>query len=262
MPGDCVETQVVTYTVIPDNNPAGICVSIPYVGTGSITTMSLRTALSHTWIGDLKLWLVNPSSQSLVLMNRPGGTGTGVGSSANLTQTYPVTFTDAGALSAESMGTGLSSAQNVCQQNGVCSFVPNPDSAVSTFSNFSGFVGQNPYGTWQFCANDNASTDFGSVFTVTLNIVCSVPPTPTETPTATATPTETPTPTVTSTPTQTPTNTVTPTTTPTPTNPRCRLGRGSRSRCGKDHGLRGSDGFHGITRTCLVRVVPRNPSNP
>ncbi|HRA54558.1 MAG TPA: hypothetical protein PLQ83_12910, partial [Thermoflexales bacterium] len=212
MPGDCVSTQVVTYTMIPDNNPAGICVSIPYLGTGNITTMSLRTALSHTWIGDMKLWLVNPASQSLVLMNRPGGTGTSVGSSANMAETYPITFTDAGGLSAESMGSGLSTSQNVCQQNGVCSFVPNQDSAPSTFTNFSGFAGQSAYGTWQFCANDNAGSDLGAVFTVTLDIACTVPPT------ATATPTETPTPTTTSTPTQTPTNTVTPTSTPTPTN--------------------------------------------
>jgi subtilisin-like proprotein convertase family protein len=214
MPGDCVTTQVISYTRIPDNNPAGICMSIPYLGTGNISTMSLQTAMSHTWIGDMKLWLVNPASQSLVLMNRPGGTGTGAGSSANMAETYPITFTDAGALSAESMGAGLSGSQNVCQQNGVCSFVPNQDSAPSTFTNFSGFVGQSAYGTWQFCANDNASADLGAVFTVTLNIACVVPPTATAT--ATATPTATAT--STDTPTQTPTPTVTPTSTPTPTN--------------------------------------------
>ena len=222
MPGDCLTTQVVTYTMVPDNNPAGICVSIPYLGTGNITTMSLRTALSHTWIGDFRLWLVNPASQSLVLMNRPGGTGTSVGSSANLAETYPITFTDAGALSAESMGTGVSTSQNVCQLNGVCSFVPNQDSAVSTFTNFSGFVGQSAYGTWQFCANDNASSDLGAIFTVTLDIACVAPPTATPTATATVTgtpptPTDTPTPTATATATDTPTATPTNTPSPTPT---------------------------------------------
>lgn len=168
----CQPTTVTTYTPIPDNNPSGICVSIPYSGTGTVATMSLRTAMSHTYSGDLKLWLVNPASQSLVLMNRPGFPGTFLGTSANLTATYPITFTDTATQSAESMGTGVLSSQNVCQQNGVCAFAPNQDGSPSTFSNFSGFVGQSASGTWQFCASDNVGIDVGAVFTVTLSITC------------------------------------------------------------------------------------------
>ena len=168
----CQPTTVTTYTQIPDNNPSGICVSIPYSGTGTVATMSLRTAMSHTWIGDLKLWLVNPASQTLVMMNQPGGTGAGIGSAANMTPAYPITFTDTATQSAESMGALVSDSQNICQQNGVCAFAPNQDGAISTFSNFSGFAGQSPNGTWQFCASDNAVDDLGAVFTVTLSVTC------------------------------------------------------------------------------------------
>ncbi len=216
VPGVCSATTVISNTTIPDNTPTGICVNIPYPGTGTITTMTLRTAISHTWVGDLKLWLVNPAAQSLVMMYRPGGTG--AGSSANLSSSYPITFSDAATLTAESMGAGLTTAQFVCQQNGICSFTTNADGQTTTFSSFSGFVGQNPNGNWQFCVADNASQDVGILQSVTLDIACLAPPTTTPTPTVTGTPpTATSTPTQTATPTQTPTNTETPTNTPTQT---------------------------------------------
>jgi hypothetical protein len=177
--------------------------------------MSLRAQMSTTWVGDLKLWLLNPASQSLVLMARPGAPAAALGNAADLSQSYPVTFTDAGQASAEAMGAGLTGAQVVCQQNGICRFVPNPDGQASTFASFSGFVGQNPSGTWQFCASDSDTGDLAAIFSVALDVACG--PTLTPTPTGTATPTSTVTPTGTSTRTPTNTPTVTPTRTPTNT---------------------------------------------
>ncbi len=222
-PAVCGVATVAAYTRIPDGNLAGICVPIPYLGSGTITTISLRTTMSHTWIGDLKLWLVNPASQSLVLMMRPGAPGASLGRSADLSQNNPITFTDAGQASAEAMGLGLTATQVVCQQNGVCRFVPNQDGQPSTYANFSGFVGQNPSGTWQFCASDADTDDLGAIFSVALDMTCSPPPTatptPSQTPTATPTPSQTPTatpsPSATATPTTTPTSTTTPTATAT-----------------------------------------------
>lgn len=222
LPGACVSTSASTYTRIPDNAPIGVCVSIPYLGAGAITSMSIRTALSHTYISDLKLWLVTPLSQTLILMNRPGIPATQYGSSANLIQSYPVTFADAGQASAEAMGAGLTAAQNVCQQNGICSFSPNAGGDPATFASFAGLVGQIPYGTWKLCASDSYQNDLGAIFDVALDIACVTPST--STPTPTATPAETSTPTVTGTPptatgtaTPTETPTATPTTTPSPT---------------------------------------------
>ena len=204
-----------SYTRVPDGNASGICVPIPYVGSGAITTMSLRAQMSTTWVGDLKLWLLNPASQSLVLMARPGAPANALGNAADLSQSYPVTFTDAGQASAEVMGAGLTGAQVVCQQNGICRFRPNPDGQASTFANFSGFVGQSPGGTWQFCASDSDTGDLAAIFSVALDVSCG--PTLTPTPTGTATPTSTVTPTGTSTPSSTATRTPTHTSTVTPT---------------------------------------------
>ncbi|HQV29436.1 MAG TPA: hypothetical protein PKZ61_15180, partial [Thermoflexales bacterium] len=193
VPALCGVTTVTTYTRVPDGNATGICVPIPYIGSGAITTVSLRAQMSTTWVGDLKLWLLNPASQSLVLMARPGAPATSLGYAADLSQSYPVTFTDAGQASAEAMGAGLTGAQVVCQQNGICRFVPNPNGQASTFANFSGFVGQSPSGTWQFCASDADSGDLAAIFSVALDVACG--PTLTPTPTGTATPTSTVTPT-------------------------------------------------------------------
>ena len=221
VPALCGVTTVTTYTRVPDGNATGICVPIPYIGSGAITTVSLRAQMSTTWVGDLKLWLLNPASQSLVLMARPGAPATSLGYAADLSQSYPVTFTDAGQASAEAMGAGLTGAQVVCQQNGICRFVPNPNGQASTFANFSGFVGQSPSGTWQFCASDADSGDLAAIFSVALDVACgpTLTPTPTgtATPTSTVTPTGTPTRTPTATRTSTRTPTVTPTATPTAT---------------------------------------------
>ena len=215
VPALCGVSTVASYTRVPDANAAGICVPIPYIGSGAITTMSVRAQMSTTWVGDLKLWLINPASQSLVLMARPGAPATSLGYAADLSQSYPVTFTDAGQASAEAMGAGLTGAQVVCQQNGICRFVPNADGQASSFANFSGFVGQSPSGTWQFCASDADTGDLAAIFSVALDVACG--PTPTPTPTRTGTPTPTVTPTGTATPTSTPTRTPTNTSTVTPT---------------------------------------------
>lgn len=188
---------------------------IPYIGSGAITTMSVRAQMSTTWVGDLKLWLINPASQSLGGHGPPRRAGHVAGYAADLSQSYPVTFTDAGQANAEAMGAGLTGAQVVCQQNGICRFVPNADGQASSFANFSGFVGQSPSGTWQFCASDADTGDLAAIFSVALDVACG--PTPTPTPTRTGTPTPTVTPTATSTPTGTPTRTPTNTPTVTPT---------------------------------------------
>jgi subtilisin-like proprotein convertase family protein len=215
--GACGSVTINPNAAIPDNTPAGICFPIVVTDVGTITNITVSTAVTHTWIGDLVFRLVAPGgSPFLAMLNRPGGTGTGVGDSSNMSALYPLLFTDASSDPAESMGNTISTSQVVCQDDGRCSYSPSPDGFSGSLANFAGFAGLASNGTWQFCASDNAAADTGTVASVTLNLTCGAPPTatPTNTPVPpTATPTDTPVP-----PTATPTNTpVPPTATPTDT---------------------------------------------
>jgi serine protease len=67
---------------IPDNNTSGITSPITVSRTGDSGTVSVSIGIIHTYIGDLKIQLVSPTGQTVVLHNNTGG-GTD-----NLTQTY------------------------------------------------------------------------------------------------------------------------------------------------------------------------------
>lgn len=213
-PAGCgADVTIVPNALIPDNNSAPVCFGMPVIGAGTVTSISVRVAMSHTWINDLKLSLLAPGGAKLTMLNRPGATG----NSADLLAGYPITYSDAAPADAETMGSGLSSAQVACRDDGRCAYRPNPDGDAGSLASFAGFTGLGATGSWQFCASDLVASDLGRVNTVTLSLGngCLVPST--ATPTVTASPTSTATPTVTATPTETPTASATPTTTPTPT---------------------------------------------
>ncbi len=217
-PAGCgAEVTIAPNALIPDNNPVPVCFGMPVLGAGVVTSVSVRVAMSHTWINDLKLSLRAPGGVSLTLLNRPGVSG----NSADLLASSPITYADGAFADAETMGSGLIGSQVVCRDDGRCAYRPNPDGDVGSLASFAGFVGSGATGNWQFCAADLVGNDIGRVNTVTLALGdgCLVPST--ATPTATASPTATSTPTVTptasATPTSTPTSTQTPPTTPTPT---------------------------------------------
>ena len=72
---------------IPDNNTSGITSPITVDRTGDSGTVSVSIGIIHTYIGDLKIELVSPTGQTVVLHNNTGG-GTD-----NLTQTYTANMT-------------------------------------------------------------------------------------------------------------------------------------------------------------------------
>jgi serine protease len=79
--GPASYTNTGNYT-IPDNNTTGIVSPINVNRTGDSGTVSVSIGIIHTYIGDLKIQLVSPTGQTVVLHNNTGG-GTD-----NLTQTY------------------------------------------------------------------------------------------------------------------------------------------------------------------------------
>lgn len=156
---------------IPDNNPTGVCANLTVSGlSGNTTFVSVTVGTTHSWVGDLSYRLTDPGANTLYMMARPGvagPTGTGFGSSSDLSSAYPLDYFDAAATDAEQTGTGNPTV--VCQSNGVCDYNPGPDGQAG-LTDFSSFNGSAVNGTWQFCATDGASGDTGSVANVSLNV--------------------------------------------------------------------------------------------
>ncbi len=61
-------------TAIPDNNTTGITSTINVAATGTVTSLSVRVAITHTYQGDLEVSLIGPDNTTVLLHNRTGGT--------------------------------------------------------------------------------------------------------------------------------------------------------------------------------------------
>ncbi len=145
-----------TFTVNPnagitDNN----CTAVPIVCTGLPVTMdtvyglcSVTVNITHTYDGDLDLWIISPSGDSVRLSNNQGGAGD------NFTNTV---FT--------------MSATILLSQSGA-PFTGNhlPDNSINQLNN-----GSDPNGTWYFSACDEVPSDIGIISSVSLNF-CANPP--------------------------------------------------------------------------------------
>ena len=171
-------------TAIPDDAYDGslssmLCDTINVSGiTSSGVSVSLDTAITHSWVGDLTIKVQNPNGDILGVMSRPdlaepADDGTDCcGDSSNLVDTSPTTFMDGALTSAEVMGvdTGASSAV-VCQDDGVCEFSPFPDSVAGPASTFADLGVGSPNGDWNICFGDSGFGDSGDVTDITLNIL-------------------------------------------------------------------------------------------
>ena len=231
------QTQVCTAASlgvsIPDNGYDGtfasmassnLSVSAP---TGAITEVRVRTALVHTWIGDLVLKIRSPAGTVVTLMSRPGldepaddgnTPGFAFGDGSNLVSSAPLTFRDSAVVGAESMGADVNNNQDVCRQGlHVCNYHPDPGAALPAIP-LAGFDGESAVGVWTLFAGDSAGGDVGSVEQWCLTLSANgATPVPTESPTASPTSSATPPPTATeSTPTPTETGAASPTSTTTP----------------------------------------------
>lgn len=58
---------------IPDNMPAGVSNTIPVNRSGMIRSLEVSVDITHPYIGDLRVELVNPQGKSIMLHNRTGG---------------------------------------------------------------------------------------------------------------------------------------------------------------------------------------------
>ncbi|HEU5180674.1 MAG TPA: proprotein convertase P-domain-containing protein [Candidatus Polarisedimenticolia bacterium] len=82
--------QVLTYSAspglaIPDNNATGITSTINVPASMTITSVSVYTSITHTYIGDLETSLIGPDGTTVLLHNRTGG------SADNIVTTYNIT---------------------------------------------------------------------------------------------------------------------------------------------------------------------------
>ncbi|HXU32508.1 MAG TPA: proprotein convertase P-domain-containing protein [Thermoanaerobaculia bacterium] len=59
---------------IPDNNTTGITSTINVAATGTVTSLSVRVGITHTFQGDLEVALIGPDNTTVLLHNRTGGT--------------------------------------------------------------------------------------------------------------------------------------------------------------------------------------------
>lgn len=149
-----------TPVAITDNLIAGVNATVTpsgvagtALGTDQYLT-SICLNITHTWVGDLKATLTSPNGTPVVLFDRVGYTGTGVGCSGN---NIDVIFVP---------GTGT-------EMELVCN--PTVPTISGVFNAFNGANinslndGSNPNGTWTLNVSDNASIDVGSIASFTLN---------------------------------------------------------------------------------------------
>jgi subtilisin-like proprotein convertase family protein len=196
VPG-AVLAQATTYTTtdspvaIPDNTGTfNACQNIVIPpGAGTISDLDIRTAITHTWVGDLTIRLQSPGGAStLMLMNRPGRTGTGLGRFADFASATPITFNDAApsGRSAETIGenpVGTACAGNtvVGATCGPDNYIPAPDAADTPIAglgtNLAQFNGLSASGTWTLCVADSAGGDTGTLTSWSMLVTLAGPPT-------------------------------------------------------------------------------------
>lgn len=138
---------------IPDNNLNGVYAPISVSGINPATltngvVVSARVNITHTYVGDLALYLISPSGTSITLSNRRGGAGD------NFTNTV---FT-------------MSATTSIA--SGTPPFTGNyiPDGNISTYSG-------NVNGTWQLRVVDMDAADIGNITSWTLSLNNVVPAT-------------------------------------------------------------------------------------
>ena len=170
-----ISSQLFTSTApapIPDNSCTGAVSPIVVSGyTSSIPTakMYVRMSLTHTYVGDLDIFLESPTGQRLGLSDQTGNSGN---SGDNFTNTV---FADSGAAILPTTGapyTGLYKPWNTV-------FTVNSCALTTTLTSFAALGGGslNPNGTWNLKVYDRVGTDTGrvvdwSIYFPGVNSVC------------------------------------------------------------------------------------------
>jgi subtilisin-like proprotein convertase family protein len=161
---------------IPDNSCAGATSNIAvsgYSGTIDPAKIYIRINVTHTYVGDLAMFLESPTGVRLGLSNQTGNTGNG---GDNFTNTV---FADSGSVQIPTAGapyTGLFKPWQSLFTVVGCSFT----TTATSFAGLSAGSGNiSPNGIWALKAYDRFSTDTGSVqnWQITFpgfNPICSV----------------------------------------------------------------------------------------
>ena len=139
---------------IPDNDPAGATTSLEASPSLTIADVNISLEVVHTWVGDL-IFKVTHGATTVTIVDRPGGTGSGVGCNADPACDRPVILDDEAAAPIECAAPADCAT---CFPGGLVaagSFIPN--------ELLSAFDGADQAGTWTLFVSDNALQDTGTV---------------------------------------------------------------------------------------------------
>ena len=170
-------------TAIPDDGYDGTmgtmgCIAVPGADL-IIEDVTLDLSMNHTWVGDLTVKVWSPTGTVTTVMSRTGfdemvDDGTGCcGTNAQIISSSPVNFSNAGTTDAEALGVAAGAGGVACQDDGLCSYFPFPDSAPGV--SLSDFNGENGLGDWMICVGDSAAADTGDICDATVNITGTPP---------------------------------------------------------------------------------------
>ena len=145
-----------------------------------VTDVSIDVMLDHSWVGDIAVTLFSPDGTELQVMARPGSiaadeaTGNPFGDSSNLSSANPITFSDLGAASAETLG-------SCCNNNTAVpasSFTPDADGWSTDVASFAGFDNETAGGLWTLRVGDYANFDTGTLVEWNLHLTAVLVPEP------------------------------------------------------------------------------------
>ncbi|WP_435373038.1 HYR domain-containing protein [Aequorivita aurantiaca] len=132
-------------TAIPDNNPAGVTVTMNVTDNFSITDLDVNLNISHTFVGDVIVTIKSPAGTTAIIVDRPGRTTTGFGCGGD----NIVASLDDEAVSA---------VENECAPS-----VPTINGSFTPNNPLSIFDGESTLGIWELIVSDNVSTDTGTI---------------------------------------------------------------------------------------------------
>jgi subtilisin-like proprotein convertase family protein len=147
---------------------AVITSTLNVVQAGNIASFNSATltGLTHTWIGDMQVYLTSPAGTRVNLFSRLGNTtATGFGNSNDTSGNY--TFTDGGAALGGALGTGPVPAGTYARSTNQTAAVVQvgADGATQGINNnaFSAFNGQSVTGIWTLTIREYGVGDTGTL---------------------------------------------------------------------------------------------------
>lgn len=124
----------------------------------TVDDVAVGLDISHTWVGDLKITLTSPDATSVVIMDRPGVPGSGLGCTGD---NVLAVLSDAGS----------GPVENTCFSNPAISGILTPNNPLAAFD------GVNGTGTWSLLVEDLVGGDTGTLNDWSLDADCGGDPT-------------------------------------------------------------------------------------